>query len=316
MPAGSDKSTSVVAAADPTGRFLAGRSYEMADPGQQQVLIWDHGEPVQVDVPGSDLTVEDVNSRGVAVGTTFKSSDSGSGASWSYVDGQVVMLAGEDTRALAINEQGTIVGSRREPGHRFSPVIWRDPTAPIEELSVPGPTWSIEATDVDSDGTVVGTGYRDDEIPLPPDHSFVWWPDGTREELPWPTIDGEPAGRFRAESIHDGVVTGLVTDLDVGRSVRLFQYDLRAGEFTDLSGAAPVYPQAWNSHGWLAGSGSGDRPGLWSSSGGLVPLPGLDRPGAQERRYNAVVTLSEDGRVVGALTNDGQRGRGGVWRCD
>jgi hypothetical protein len=334
VPAGSYQS--LVAGADPTGRFILGRSYlgEGQPPSGTpiMVVIWVDGEPTTVDMPGSDPSLRAANTQGDAVGSSFLSStDLNSEVSWIYQDGQLNQLPGVRTSAAALNDAGVVVGSRSEPGETFGvPIAWRSATAKPEDLPLPGASWVGEATGVDVDGTVVGNGFDTDEIPGPPHHSFVWWPDGTWEQLPVPDINGQPADGFAATAIREGVVTGRAAEeFGSGTRFHIVQYNLRTGEFTNLSAVSPVYPQVSNRRGWSAG-GSVDGLALWPGQGpGVVlPVPELHLPGDDIGPYHRLTAISDDGRVIAGqldgLNPDPPLGDGGypapaatavVWRC-
>jgi hypothetical protein len=348
LPLPGEPYQSLVTGGDPTGRFLLGRSYSWASAGESNIIagtrteavIWDDGEPAVVEIPGSDGTLVDINSTGVAVGTSFQG-DVGPQTGWVYRDGQLSALAGGGVDALSglsINEQSVIAGAvpRPEPGDgedRVVPAVWWSPAAEPVELSVPGPTWSVTALDVDADGTVVGSGYDLAERPDAPDYTFVWRPDGTRQRLPPPTVDGVTATGWRAGAIRDGLVTGqaqLPLESGTGFELVLIRYDLRAGEFSDPFEAAPFYPLAWSPQGWSVGS---DPDGLWLAgpAGELVRMPDrLPGVGAAEPGSDfgpQIVSVSDDGRVVGGQLYSGRtiEGDGGfpmtvddaaIWRCE
>jgi hypothetical protein len=333
MPDGSYQS--LLSGADPTGRYLVGRSYStngrpnMPSGTRVQPLIWDRGEFTEVDLPGADPTLSAVNSHGVAVGSSFGPDDRA--VPFVYQDGVASPLDGEDLYAVAINEDDVIVG--HNPIGDGPPVVWRSPSASAEELSIPGPSWSVRALGVDADGTVVGHGSDLDEAPDAIQQAFVWGPDGVRQELPMPTIDGQVAVGFRARSIHAGVVTGQAVEAMDGGGWRFHtvRYDLATGQFTDVSAASPVYPAVVSRHGWVVGGGA-DGLAMWPGEGQPLPMPMPDLLRADDElpgpRYDLVV-LSDDGRLVAGQVygydDDPPLGDGGepmmtawavVWHCD
>lgn len=307
---------SLVTGGDPTGRFILGSSYHGA--GQMQVLIWGDGEPVPVDIPGYDASLVDANAHGVAVGDSFASAaDLDSRQAWIYRDGHVTRLPGENVSAVAVNDAGVVVGSQFGPDQTSVPVVWRSPAAEPEPLALPGAGWSAEATAVDVDGTVVGSGAVREEFPDPPAHSFVWLPDGTRQELPWPTIDGQTASGFGAGSIQGGVVTGHAREvIDDSWQFHPFRYDLRSGEFTPLAGQVPIAVEEWSATGWVVGH---TTDGLMLVAGPrLVELPYPKLPVDPDDRFGnlpVVRLVSDDGRTIAGqvFTDDGYRAV--VWRC-
>lgn len=313
---------SLVTGGDPTGRFLLGRSYDWEAP-TIQVLLWDDGEPVAVDMPGADPALDDANSSGVAVGTSYETYQGADHpVSWIYRDGQLTRLPGEDVAVSAINEPGVVVGTREDPEREQVPVVWRSATAEPEDLSVPDDSWSVEAHDVDGDGTVVGSGSDRDQRPDPPEHSFVWLPDGTRQELPMPEVDHGTVTGFAARSIQDGVVIGHATrDLGDGLiDLPAFRYDLRTGEFTGLSGGVEFGVEAWNAAGWVVGH---TRDGLVLLAGSepvALPYPELpEDPLVRAGQLPIVATVSDDGRTVAGQVHIGGGedwyARAVAWRC-
>jgi hypothetical protein len=316
---------SLVTGADPTGRFILGRTYFRDEPGVRPV-IWDDGELVTVDVPGYDPSLVDANSSGVAVATSFEQPDGPNRQqAWVYRDGQLSRLAGENVSVSAINEQGMAVGAGYRSEIDGTPLVWRSLSADPEELPVPAGEWDIATTDVDSDGTVIGHGIDIAEIPDPPEHSYVWLPDGTRQELPRPDIDGEPAFDFAAESIHDGVVTGRAKQLldgGNGWTFHVFRYDLATGEFTPLTTPVSMGVEVWNRQGWFAGN-TGDGLVLVTGSGTVsLPYPqGPENPDDPFADDPIVAAISDDGRIVGgqiwADTGDPETvdAEAVSWRC-
>jgi uncharacterized membrane protein len=314
---------SVVTAADPTGRFIGGRFFLPVGTSDGNLgpetsvlpVIWHGDEPVAVDIPGDDPVVTDVNSRGAAVGTSLESyEESESAVSWIYQDGRVSRLAGENAAVSAINEQGVVVGTQGSPAR---PVVWRSPTAQPEELSIPAGDWaSFRGTEVDDSGTIVGTGH--DLAALPdesPDRPFVWLPDGTRQEIPAPTVNGEPALGFRAETIHDGVTTGLA--LVAPGLERPFRYELATGEFTDLDPGIPIATEAWSGDGWVVGYTSDELVIVTGSA--VVPLPYPRTPDYSDDSSLSpptVAAVSDDGlTVTGQIYDEEGNAHAAAWYC-
>src|SRR6266508_774678 len=152
LPIPSGRTMGLVTGADPTGRYLLGRAY----PAPYQVLIWDNGRQVKVDVPGGDQVLYDINSSGTAVGVSYTDSI----VPWAYRNGKVSPLPGVSSgEARGINEAGVIVGSRSSAGG--IPVRWASPSSPPTDLPLPSDgDWRGLAYSVDEDGTVVGTLSR------------------------------------------------------------------------------------------------------------------------------------------------------------
>jgi hypothetical protein len=292
---------SLVTGADPTGRFIVGvASANFRDEPQVQVVFWDGGQPISVEMPGEDPKLRDVNSQGVAIGTSYQSGDTATG--WVYQDGDLTELPA-GYRPSTINEQGAIVGSLSigAARTRLVPVVWRSPTAEPEMLSVPDDTWSVNAEFVGSDGTVVGTGVDMDGDPDAV-RSFIWSPDGVRQELPLPEVSDGTVINFAATSIRDGlVVGGAAVEPNDGTGVffPIFSYEQRTGEFTDLAGDRMIVANASNSYGWIAGNTVDGLVLLASGTAVTLPYPEVpEDPGDRFALRPTVASISEDGRTL------------------
>jgi hypothetical protein len=57
--------------ADRTGRLIVGFAARPDDSHKQHVLIWDDGEPNEIDLPGVEESLFDINSSGAAVGASL-----------------------------------------------------------------------------------------------------------------------------------------------------------------------------------------------------------------------------------------------------
>src|SRR5262249_20322157 len=135
----------IVSGADPTGRYIVGRSYPG---GKPSTVIWVDGRVQQAPMPGDDPILHDITSTGAAVGVSYVG---GKTAAWYYADGTYTRLAGGEAFANSINERRTVAGAVRE-----KPAIWRSPGEQPTMLALPGPEWSGQAMAIDEDGTVVG----------------------------------------------------------------------------------------------------------------------------------------------------------------
>jgi len=290
---------SIVTGADPTGRFILGRSYGRSG-GAKTVLIWDAMKPSKVDMPGDDVQLGDISSSGIAVGLSFVD---GEVTPWLYRDHKLTQLPGVTSGgAHAINDAGVIAGYRIDADGHNRPVIWPTLTSPAVDLPVPD-GWTGEAYDVDDDGTVVGTlaGPRGIE------RGYLWAPDGTRRELPKPHEAGP--GSIRAFTIRNGWVTGIAHGDNGAMAVR---WNIGSGQvsvFLKLNVRADMA----NKHGWLVGSDQHGQ-GLFVSDLGPLLLPDL----VQHRDPLDVIatTLSDDGRVIAGQAEDGDEVyQAVVWEC-
>jgi hypothetical protein len=268
---------SIVTGADPTGRYIVGRSY----PGglSHPVLIWHDRQVRQVSMPGSDQEFNDITSTGVAVGTSYVGADSEQTAAWVYRDGRLTRLAGGVAQAFGINEKEAIVGSVNG-----KPAMWPTPTSPPTMLAMPGPGWEGYAAGIDEDGTIVG---RMDVAAKPVDLGFVWRPDGRLEQLAVPTVRGAPADTYTADAIRDGQVVGWsARDEGSTRFIEAPHWNLRTGQVTSVQGRA----DAVNRMGWTV---SGNE---LNAGGTIVELPHLGTASPEARTY--ALTISDDGGTI------------------
>ncbi len=300
LPIPSGRTMGLVTGADPTGRYLLGRAY----PAPYQVLIWDNGRQVKVDVPGGDQVLYDINSSGTAVGVSYTDSI----VPWAYRNGKVSPLPGVSSgEARGINEAGVIVGSRSSAGG--IPVRWASPSSPPTDLPLPSDgDWRGLAYSVDEDGTVVGTlspaGSSDSA-----DRGYVWPPDGAVRELPVPVIDGTRATTVRAFTIRYGWVTGLAGR---GATTVAVRWNVHTGEVRTFPQFS-VRASTANRYGWQVGPASNGQ-AVFLSDAGAVMLP--DLAGHRQPLDNIATSVSDDGRTIGGQANDRDDViQAVVWRC-
>jgi hypothetical protein len=283
---------SLVTAMDPTGRYIAGRTYP-AGSGDYHVVVWDRFSPTIVDMPGEDQSITEINSSGVGVGTSY--GESPSTTAWLVRDGTVTKLPGGDNgEALAINEAGVAVGS--VDGH---PVIWRSVDAPPVRLPVPAGWKSGSAVDIDRDGTVLGT--LDSNGKQTP---YLWLPDGTGRPIP-------ELAKAYAYSLSNGIVTVLKANDNAspnpGSGSDYSEDDSTAGTFdlrTRRFHLVPGFdgrPQDGNKYGWLIGIDPQGR-GRLSTDKGSVVLPDLAFH-TPDGLHNIPWVMSDDGRTIGGQSD-------------
>ena len=281
---------SLVTGADPTGRYLVGRLYG-TNGWPSKLAIWDNGALRAVTMPGDDPAFYGVNSSGVAVGTSYLAGTDNE-VSWIYSAGRVTRLTGSaGDKAQAINNRGVIVGGWSN-GTLARPLLWSSPTATPQALSLPD-GWIGGASDVDEDGTVVGSGSRPGTAPT----ALVWAPDGTRTAIPLPNIAGVTG--MGALSIRDGVVLTVASGpISQGSATGTWShhllYTLATGTFSDPFDKYGAL--ASNSHGWGVSSG----PSLWIPGTGQITLPELPGGGGTD----TALTISDDGHVIGGQDTD------------
>ncbi len=305
LPLPDGRKMSLVTGADPSGRFLLGRTYP--DPLKSfhyNMVIWDRLVPKAVEVPGDDQDLKDINTHGVAVGDSYV----GAGlTAWLYRDGKVSKLPGGDgAEARAINEANVVVGGRNS-----KPIVWRSIDSKPVELPLPAGADSGEAMGIDEDGTIVGfvaTSGPNSRVEHTP---YAWLPNGLGQELKVPApasgkaVDPADPGAH-AFTIRNGWVIGNANHSAV-------RWDLRTGE-------PRVFPQFFvqaesvNTHGWQVGTDPTGR-AVFLSDSGTVVLPDL-APHKAGESTNIPSTVSDDGKVIGGQEDD-QAGviRAVVWTC-
>jgi uncharacterized membrane protein len=306
LPVPDDVPMALTSGADPTGRWIVGRSYPKA--GSYQAVIWHDGTPTKVAMPGElEESLQDVNSTGTAVGWSFEGTAEDSGpVPYVYRDGEVSRLpGGERGQALAVNDIGAIAGDSGG-----APVVWPSATEEPTRLPLPAGVSTGGATAIDEDGTVVGN--VNDERP------YVWFADGTHRELPLPTLDGAPASSGLVFSVRNGWATGLAnTGSDTGvkgaeGTPTAVRWNVRTGEvrvFDELD----VRASTANAQGWQVGSDKQGNAVLMTDAGKVV-LPDLGTHGPLSVIPS---TLSDDGRVISGQADDTTGTiKAVVWRCE
>ncbi|GIE95614.1 hypothetical protein [Paractinoplanes rishiriensis] len=298
----------LISGADPTGRYLVGRSYPPG--GGYQAVIWADGKGREVPLPGdSEELLTDANSAGVAVGWSYTEKGQ---LPYVYRDGKVSKLPGvKEGQAIAINEAGAIVGDSGGPGGGRV-LVWPSPTAKPIKLPLPAGAQSASAGDIDEDGTVVG--MLDYETP------YVWFADGTHRELPVPDIDGKPAETASVIGVRNGWAIGTATNgmgrkgegAEGGKMVSV-RWNIRTGEVQELAGRVRSL-DAVNAQGWVIGTGA-EGHAVLAAGGTTVKLPALaaHQPDGLSNIANA---LSDDGRTIAGQSDDASGTiRAVIWRC-
>jgi hypothetical protein len=325
---------SLVTGADPTGRFIVGRTYPANDhSGAYPILMWDNGKPSRIVLPGADQVLSDVTTTGVAVGSGW--GDNGP-RSYIYRDGKVSLLrAAGSSQAMAINDAGQIVGSQDVGAAGSKPVIWRDSSAQPVDLPLPASKSTGHATDIDENGTVIGTvwesptpkdlvapkdpaasnkpGVTGKGMPRNPSTGYLWLPDGTARELPKPMVQGARADYFLPRSIRNGWITGTATRVAAdGTPIRVpARLYLPTNEFVDFP-TSSLSTYAGNGQGWVAGQLTDMQYALLTDEG-LVNLPDIE---PHERTSGDIRAVSDDGRIVAGQSEDAKNViQAVVWNC-
>jgi hypothetical protein len=330
LPAPDNAPQALVSGADPTGRYIVGRSYPKA--GGYQAVIWHDGKADKVMLPGDlEESLQDVNSAGTAVGWSYAGGGEDTGpVPYVYRDGKVSKLPGvRRGSAYAINDAGAIAGDDSAD----AALVWPSATAQPIRLPLPAGASSATARDIDEDGTVVGSITMGKRTPRSADVPYVWFPDGTHRPLPLPTLDDKQAVAARVSSVRNGWATGMANGDaraaglpgagdPAGKTTAkpsppspsgAVRWNVRTGEvrvFDELRFGA----DATNAHGWQVGTDRKGRPVLLADAAPVV-LPGLvdHQP---DGLTTIPSTLSDDGRVI-AGQSDNPRGKiqAIVWRC-
>ncbi|MEV4343157.1 hypothetical protein AB0J83_01560 [Actinoplanes sp. NPDC049596] len=311
LPSGGIKKA-LVTSGDPSGHYLAGRVY----PGDgARTVLWKDGVlQSRPAMPGADATWEDINSAGVAVGSSFPSGDE----QQAYVStgATVTPLRGGPSVASAINEKGLIAGVLGSPYEGGLPVVWSSPQASPARLALPAGYAYGEANAIDEDGTVVGLVVRGNQKRMSDGTGYLWRPDGTGRLMPLPTVDGEKASFFWPESVSAGWVYGRAGHDSADGSTRSFasyRYDIARNRYEALP--APLGPPAIGAgNGWVLGTTGAYDPVLISGKK-VVKLPRY-----KTMKEYVVSALSADGKVAAGYTTDtdekeGVANRPVVWTC-
>jgi uncharacterized membrane protein len=295
----------IVGGGDPTGSWFVGRSYPK---GGYQAVIWHAGAATKVMLPGDlEEDLEDVNAKGDAVGWSYLPNKTGDGdqVPFAYVGGKVVKLKGVTTgSANAINEAGAIAGTGGDQA-----VVWPSATAAPIPLPVPAGTTKSMASDIDEDGTVVGS--LDLKVP------YVWFADGTYRALPLPTIDGKKAVSARAFTVRNGWATGVADATVRSRAgagkVTAVRWNVRTGEVRLDDRGWDDMADAVNAQGWAAGMIKGRDTFVAGDHKIVLPEVAEHQAGTLSTIAN---TISDDGKVIAGQSDDASDTiRAVVWHC-
>lgn len=293
----------LVTGADSSGRYAVGRTYPGTAKFRYPLVVWKDGKLVdEVEMPGSDQSLNDVNSRGVAVGSSFDAKDRKH--PYVYRDGTVSRLAGDgEGTATAINDAGVIIGGLGGDPLYPRPVRWASATAQPVALTVPKGVSSAAVVDIDEDGTILGMITRGRDK----DSGYLWAPDGTGRELALPKVDGKAPTSFWPNSLRNGWIGGqAVIDTDKSRAFTAFRFRIDTGQYERLPVAAGRPLIAAN--GWIVNAMG---PPILLGGGRIVTLPKY-----RKQTDYQVVSISDDGRVIVGYSSSGMQNHPLRWRCD
>lgn len=301
-----DSSMSIVTAMDSTGTYIAGRSYP-EDPHNdffRHTILWEDGEIIEVDFPGLDQSIQDVNSLGDAVGYGFDPDGELERFPYAYVNGEVIELEPEiEGEAHGINDEGTIVGTLYEP-ERSSAVIFTDEGP--QPLDLPEGAESSGAVDINDDGSIFG--YVTFEDPERDSQPYLWEPDGSLVELTFADDSDYELGAVA--SMSDGWAAANAIDADSNFGVVLWAPGETEGELVEFSSMFGI-----NGQGWVVGSS--DDLAAVHAGGELYELPSLNDDSDILDRADA---MSRDGSVIAGSVNwDLEQEaslEAAVWHCE
>ncbi|WP_030434193.1 hypothetical protein [Actinoplanes subtropicus] len=308
LPVPDGVAMAIVVGGDPTGSWFVGRSYPK---GGYQAVIWHAGAATKVMLPGDlEEDLVDVNAKGEAVGWSYLPTKTGDSVSvpFAYTGGKIVQLKGVTSgSANAINGAGAIVGVAGDHA-----VAWPSAHAAPILLPVPAGTKSSAASDIDEDGTVVGS--LDLKVP------YVWFADGTHRALPLPMINGKPAASARVMSIRNGWATGVADATAAslqsragGGKVSPVRWNVRTGEVQSDTRGWDDMVDAVNAQGWATGIINGRA--TYVAGGNKIVLPEVANHQAGTLSTIAN-TISDDGKVIAGQSDDASDTiRAVVWHC-
>ena len=299
----------LVTGGDSSGQWVVGRTYPTTDPDDARpLLVWKDGKIADtVRIGGSDQSLQDINSRGVAVGFTFEP-----GAHpYAYSNGEVSRLKGGQGVAAAVNDAGVVVGSIG-PIYEGLPARWSSLTAQPQKLPVPPGTVAGAAADIDEAGNVVGSVETRGKKNL----GYLWLADGTARALPPPVVDGKKAHWFAPVSIRNGWVVGRgVIEDATSTSFAFFRYRVDTGRYERLPDRAGT-PERVAANGWVIGTA--ERPVITSEGNVTTVLPGYAKAGG--RPDYLIESFSDDGLTAAGYSagdggNDSVSNHPLLWRC-
>jgi hypothetical protein len=287
---------------DPSGRHFAGILEDLSvDGAQHKPAMWRNGKIEMIPVPAdSSGYVDAVNASGVVMGRLVNKEGV---SAFVYQDGKLhVLLDSKDSKPIAINDAGVVVGTRRSADN-WVPIRWLSASSAPEALSLPASHVGGVAVTVTDDGVVYGTISPNAEG----SHmsAYMWTADGEGSPLIVPTGSGQGIITGRGEW-----VGGMLPPKDQNSKHSVFVFNTRTLELRQspnffLEGETPV-----TSNGWFIGRalGAQDR---WMLTDGTtaveLPLPqGITRV--------VLDSVSADGRVVTGH-RVGEARAGVIWRC-
>ena len=294
----------LVTGGDPSGRWQVGRTYPPSGGQSRPLVVWKDGQLTdEIKIAGTDQKLEDINSRGEAVGASYDPE----AYPYAYRAGKTTRLAGGAGGAAAINDAGVVVGSLGSD-IKNRPVRWSSVTARPENLPMPAGASSGAAVDVDEAGNVLGAV----SLKGMDSTGYLWLADGSTRLMPMPEVDGRRADMFWATSIRNGWVAGRgVLEAADGTTFAYFRYRIATNSY-ELLPAASGMPARMAANGWVLGEA--ELPVITNAAGATTVLPKY--PKAKGRQDYIVTSYSDDGLVAaGYAIGEDIQNQPLLWRC-
>lgn len=294
----------LVTAGDPTGRWLTGRTYPGNTGPSRPLIVWKDGTvAANPKVSGGDQRLNDINSGGVAVGSSFDPDET----PFRYAEGEVTTLRGGAGEATALNDAGVMVGVLGELDDR-RPVRWTSATAQPERLPLPDRVLWGQAIDIDEEGNVLGTVGAARQIGT----GYLWLADGTVRRMPLPKDGDRQATEFWPAAIRNGWVVGRAAfETDESTTFEYYRYSLATNRYEQLASEGGM-PAKVAANGWIVGESR--RPVITSDAGRTTMLPKYPDEAANPTYLPS--SISDDGRVVGGyVIGDDIQNQPLLWRC-
>lgn len=271
-------------AVSPDGSHAAGSYSVPSDQGHIEVethaILWQDGEPRELDFPEGDSRALAVNDSGVVAGHLL--TPEWDHLPYVHVDGETFQVPGVDFgRSYDVNNAGHVVGERRDTSLRGEPFIWHVDADEAETLPLPDGAHGGGAEGVDEAGTVVGWHENADRDVVP----YAWDADGEGREL---ASSGD--GETRASQVAGNWVLGADDSGDL-------LWDLDGDDAPGPIELDRAY--AVNSQGWVAGADD-HRTAVLLTAEERVELPSHGTYPRPARAYG----LAADGDLVSGVIDD------------
>lgn len=302
LPSGTNSSEVLGMSAD--GTAITYMAFTAASPNTTRAFVRVNGRSTEVNLPGTNDRLYDVNDSGRAVGL---GSNTAGNIAYAWEDGVLTRLSTGSGVASSINEAGDIAGSIGTSSATRA-VYWPAGSTTPVQLAVPaGAVWS-SAESIAEDGTVVGLvnfGWEHAWLTKP----YVWHPDGTYEELAGPTDIGDEE-YLSVEDAVGNTAVGYIGGL--GSSDTGLRWDLTDGTYEEIG---LPYVLDVNSSGTVAGN-NGTHAAFETTSGAVTTLPGLTATG-----YSVAQAIADSGKFLSGKVRSGSDANGrslfraATWTC-